>query len=161
MPRSIRRRTVAAWAAAGVLGTAAVAGAVVSSAGAASASGTTPAPAVLTASTTPTASGAAHRPWRALRLAGIHGEFTVRGKSGSYVVLDTQRGTVTATTGTTLTVKSVDGFSATYAVSPSTKVRKDRAAVTFADVHVGDTVGVVGVKSGDTVTARAIRDTTG
>jgi hypothetical protein len=154
MPTSTRRRTLAAWAAAGVLGTAVAAGAVVSAAGAASAAGTssaTPSSTVQTATTQ-------HRPWGALRHAGIHGEFTVRNKSGAFVVLDTQRGTVTGNNGTQLTVKSADGFPATYTVGSSTVIRKDGAKATVGDLKVGDTVGVVGVKSGDTVTARAVRD---
>lgn len=154
MPTSTRRRTLATWATAGVLGTAVVAGAVVSAAGAASAAGTSGA----TSSTTPTTPTVHHRPWAALRHAGIHGEFTVKDKAGGYVVLDTQRGTVTSNDGTKLTVTSADGFAATYTVSSSTKVRKDRAKATVGDLKVGDTVGVVGVKSGDTLTARAVRD---
>lgn len=157
MPTSTRRRTLAAWAAAGVLGTAVAAGAVVSAAGAASAAGTssaTPSSTVQTATTTTVP----HRPWGALRHAGIHGEFTVRNKSGAFVVLDTQRGTVTGNNGTQLTVKSADGFTATYTVGSSTVIRKDGAKATVGDLKVGDTVGVVGVKSGDTVTARAVRD---
>ncbi|HEY5186634.1 MAG TPA: DUF5666 domain-containing protein [Actinomycetes bacterium] len=153
MPTSTRR-SLAAWAAAGVLGTAVAAGAVVSAAGAASAagtSGTTTSPTVPTATTQ-------HRPWGALRHAGIHGEFTVKNKSGNFVVLDTQRGTVTGTTGSTLTVRSPDGFTATYTVDSTTKIRKDRAPASLTDIKVGDTVGVVGVKSGGTVTAKAIRD---
>lgn len=154
MPTSTRRRTLAAWAAAGVLGTAVAAGAVVSAAGAASAAGT----ASTTSSTTPNTPTVHHRPWAALRHAGIHGEFTVRNKAGGFVVLDTQRGAVTGTTGSTLTVRSADGFTATYTVDSTTKIRKDRATASLTDIKVGDTVAVVGVKSGGTVTARAVRD---
>ena len=154
MPTSTRRRTLAAWVAAGVLGTAVAAGAVVSAAGAASAAGT----ASTTSSTTPTTTTVPHRPWAALRHAGIHGEFTVKNKAGDFVVLDTQRGTVTANQGSQLTVQSADGFTTTYTVDSTTKIRKDGAKATLADLKVGDTVGVVGVKRGDRVTARAVRD---
>ena len=82
----------------------------------------------------------------------------MRNKAGAFVVLDTQRGTVTGNNGTQLTVKSADGFTATYTVGSSTVIRKDGAKATVGDLKVGDTVGVVGVKSGDTVTARAVRD---
>jgi hypothetical protein len=157
MLTSTRRRTLAAWAAAGVLGTAVVAGAVVSAAGAASAAGTSSTSSTSSNTTAPTAT-TPHRPWGALRHAGIHGEFTVKNKAGDFVVLDTQRGTVTANQGGQLTVKSADGFLATYTVDSTTKIRKDGAKATLGDVKVGDTVGVVGVKSGGTVTARGIRD---
>ena len=157
MPTSTRR-TLAAWASAGVLGTAVVAGAVVSAAGAASAAGSPSTTISTTASTTPTTRTVPHRPWAALRHAGIHGEFTVKNKAGDFVVLDTQRGTVTANNGTQLTVKSADGFTATYTLGSATIIRKDGVKATVGDLKVGDTVGVVGVKSGDTVTARAIRD---
>lgn len=152
------RRTLAAWAAAGVLGTAVVTGAVVSAAGAASAAGTSSTSSSTTSSTAGQTATTPHRPWGALRHAGIHGEFTVKNKAGGFVVLDTQRGTVTANQNGQLTVKSADGFLATYTVDSSTKIRKDGAKATLADVKVGDTVGVVGVKSGGTVTAKGIRD---
>ncbi len=155
MPTSTRRRTLAAWAAAGVLGTAVAAGAVVSAAGAASAAGTSS----TTTSSTVQAATPQHRPWGALRHAGIHGEFTVRNKSGAFVVLDTQRGTVTGKNGNLLTVQSADKFSATYTVDATAKIRKDRAPASLTDIKVGDTVAVVGVKTGDhTATARAVRD---
>ena len=152
------RRTLAAWAAAGVLGTAVVTGAVVSAAGAASAAGTSSPSSSTTSSTAGPTTTTPHRPWAALRHAGIHGEFTVKNKSGRFVVLDTQRGTVTANQDGQLTVTSADDFQATYTVDSTTKIRKDGAKASLADVKVGDTVAVVGVKSGGTVTAKGIRD---
>ena len=70
----------------------------------------------------------------------LHGELTVpqAAGTGTQVVL-VQRGTVTAVSKTSLSVKSTDGFTATYAITSSTRVRAK-----------GGT-GITGVKSGATV----------
>ncbi|MBC7639747.1 MAG: hypothetical protein H7231_08205, partial [Rhodoferax sp.] len=54
----------------------------------------------------------------------LHGELTVpeADGTGTQVVL-VQSGTVTAVSKTSLSVKSTDGFTATYAITPSTRVR--------------------------------------
>ncbi len=54
-----------------------------------------------------------------------HGEFTVHTKTG-VKTLDTQRGVVTAVNAGSVTVKSTDGFSATYTLTPTTKVHKGK-----------------------------------
>jgi hypothetical protein len=59
-------------------------------------------------------------------------------------VRDVQRGAVTATSPGSLTVRSRDGFTATYTTDASTRVRKDRAAAQLQQVAVGDRVGLVG-----------------
>lgn len=57
------------------------------------------------------------------RLGGVqHGELTITGSDGKPVVMTVQRGTVTAASATSLTVRSADGFSQTYAVNASTRV---------------------------------------
>ena len=82
----------------------------------------------------------------------MHGEF-VTGTTGAYVTKVAQRGAVTAVSASSLTVRSEDGFSQTYAVGSGTVVRKDGAAAKATDLAVGDTVRVVGTKDGSTVTA--------
>ncbi|GEM_PF-1327390 len=71
----------------------------------------------------------------------LHGEFTQGQPATTYVF---QRGTVTASSATSLAVKSADGFTATYAVSDSTRVRGARAA----QVSVGSQVLVIATKQG-------------
>lgn len=70
-----------------------------------------------------------------------HGEFTVQAADGTSTAMTLQRGTVTAASGTSVTVKSADGFTATYAVDSSTRGRTTNLAK-------GDTVLVVAQKSG-------------
>ena len=94
-----------------------------------------------------------HRP---LQQRALHGEATLGGKQHRVVVF--QRGEVTAVSAAALTVRSVDGFTASYQVSEETKVRKQRAQATITDIVVGDRVRVLAAKSGSTATARMIRE---
>ncbi len=87
----------------------------------------------------------------------LHAQVTLGGAKHQRVV-EVQRGTVTAVTGSTVTVKSVDGFSATYQAGSKTKVRVDKKQSAISAVKVNDRVHVVGVKDGSTVTLRALGD---
>jgi hypothetical protein len=106
---------------------------------------------------TPTA--AAHSPAAAKRLGRRveHGEVTVRKGKGTQVV-DTQRGQVTAVGATSVTVRSKDGFSATYVVGSTSKVRAAKKQATISAVKAGDQVGVVAIRSGSVVTVRRLAD---
>lgn len=88
---------------------------------------------------------------------GMHGERTVKGKDGKTVVQEWQAGTVTAVGGTTVTVKSADGFTMTWTLDSATKVRAGAAGATS---KVGDKVLVEGVKSGSVNQARVVVDRT-
>lgn len=70
-----------------------------------------------------------------------HGEFTVTGSGGTPTTMTLQRGTVTAASATSLSVRSTDGFTATYALDSSTRT----PARTVAN---GDSVLVVAQKQG-------------
>jgi len=72
-----------------------------------------------------------------------HGEITVRTGSGDRT-LDVQRGAVTAVSPTSITVKSQDGYTHSYAVNQTTRVRSGKARGSIGDVHSGDEVFVVG-----------------
>ena len=77
----------------------------------------------------------------------LHGELTVPQADGTGTeVILVQRGTVTAVSGTSLSVKSTDGFTSTYTVSSSTLVRTG-AGTTISGVKVGATVHVVSTKA--------------
>jgi hypothetical protein len=96
-----------------------------------------------TASPTSAPSGTAGKQPRGGLLRHLeHGQLTVR-VGGRDVVRDVQRGTVSAVSPSSVSVTSLDGFRATYAVDGSTKVRKNRAAASIGDVHDGDHVQVV------------------
>lgn len=70
-----------------------------------------------------------------------HGEFTVE-QDGKSVVMTLQRGTVTKSSATSVTVKSDDDFTATYAIGDETRGRVGGA------LAVGDSVLVVAEKTG-------------
>jgi hypothetical protein len=88
----------------------------------------------------------------------IHGQVTEPKSGGGYQTLDIQRGSVTAVSSSSITVKSADGFTATYAVTSSTEVNAQAAGI--ATVKVGNTVEVVATVSNGKATAASIIDGT-
>lgn len=96
---------------------------------------TTPAPPA-----TP-APAAKHHGHDLLRRA-LHGEVVLHAKTGDRTV-DAQRGVVTAANTTSVTVRSTDGFSQTYTFTPTSKVRRQKAASSPSAVAVNDRVVVV------------------
>jgi hypothetical protein len=86
----------------------------------------------------------------------LHGEATLAGKQ--HRVVDFQRGTVERVSGTSIAVKSNDGFTATYTVDPATRVRKDNRLGTISDVAAQDRVRILATRTGSSVTAKVIRD---
>lgn len=87
----------------------------------------------------------------------IHGQLTEPKAGGGYQTVDVQRGTVTKVSSSSITVKSADGYTATYAVSSSTEVNAQAAGI--ATVKVGDTVSLTATVSKGTATADSIVDT--
>jgi hypothetical protein len=102
--------------------------------------------------------GAAKVRPRARQLARrtLHGEFVVKGKDGKFVTVLTQKGQVTTVDARSVTVRSEDGFSRTYAVDGDTRVRRERAKATIGDVKTGDRALVVADRSGTGATARTL-----
>jgi hypothetical protein len=92
---------------------------------------------------------------RLLRGNGLHGEVTVQGRKGVRTIA-AQRGTVTAVTATAVTVKSADGFTATWTFGDKLRVRQDRRDAERSAVRAGVEVAVAGARDGDTRTARLI-----
>lgn len=93
-----------------------------------------------------------------LRARALHGEFVVQTKKG-FVTLVLARGTVTAVSSTSISVKSADGVTTTFAVTSKTRVRQNGEKSDIGAVHDGDMVGVLGTKGADgSLTARVIRD---
>ena len=115
----------------------------------------------LTAATTPAsgtpAGGQAKGKHHGLLDRVEHGQVTVRTKTGTEV-LDLQRGLVTAVSPTSITVRSQDGFSATYVVDSTTKVRKTGQPSAIGSVADGDNVVIAAVHGGSTDTAKRIGD---
>jgi hypothetical protein len=89
---------------------------------------------------------------RALARNVEHGEIVVQTKNGDKTI-DVQRGTVTAISSTTITVKSADGFSETWTFGNPIHVVEHRTTVQPSNVTTGETVGLAGTKSGGNLTA--------
>jgi len=100
--------------------------------------------------------GGHHRSALRLRRALLrnveHGEVVVETKDGDKTI-DVQRGTVTAISSTTVTVKSTDGFTETWTFGNPIHVIEHRTTVQPSNVTTGETVGVAGTKSGGNLTA--------
>jgi hypothetical protein len=88
----------------------------------------------------------------------VRGEFVVPDGNGGWRTVQMQRGTVTAVSTTSLTVKSADGVSKTYVLTKDTRVNAARDGI--ATVAVNDTVAVLATVSGGTATATDVRDLT-
>jgi hypothetical protein len=88
----------------------------------------------------------------------LHGEFTTKKPDGGFQTHATQLGEVTAVSSSSITVKSEDGFTRTYAVDGDTKVRPatDEGIGGIAD---GETVRVMALVEGDKARALAVVDT--
>jgi len=87
----------------------------------------------------------------------LHGQFTVPKQGGGYETLDVQQGTATAVSATSISVKSSDGYTATYTVTSSTIV--DARAGGIGSVKKDDTVMVIAT-AGSTPTVASIADIT-
>ena len=91
---------------------------------------------------------------RGLLRRALHGEVTLGGEKQRVVVF--QRGEVTQVGATAVAVRSEDGYSATYALNPDLRVRRDKEDAAIADVKVGTTIRVLATKEDSTLTARRI-----
>lgn len=92
----------------------------------------------------------------------LHGEFVVKADDGTITTVREIHGTVTAVSADSITVKSDDDYSATFAITSTTEIRTglpdfgaDPATDTdsISDVKVGDVAHVSGTVSGSTATA--------
>lgn len=97
--------------------------------------------------------------------AAIHSEYVVL-EGSNYVTMAGQAGTVTDVSATSLTVKSEDGFSRTYAVGSDVQVTQGMrqrggtstgGALSLSNVTSGASVRVTALKNGDTYTAQTIQ----
>jgi hypothetical protein len=88
----------------------------------------------------------------------LHGQLVVRKPGGGYQTVDVQDGQVTAVSSTSITLKSADGFTKTYAVTSSTLVDAQRDGI--GSVKVGNQAAVLATVSGSAVTATSISDLT-
>jgi len=118
--------------------------------------------ALATAGSSPSASAGKHHAGKAMRHA-LHGQWVTQDKdTKSFVTHDAIRGTVTAVSPSSITVRSLDKKSETFAVTKDTKVRiranGKGAKGTITQVHPGDQAIVLGTGT-STLTAHGILDT--
>lgn len=127
---------IAAWAVAGLLSATTVGGVAYS----ASADTGTPTPSASSTAAPKAADAKDRRPAWERRME--HGSFTAR-VNKTDKVFDVQRGVVTAASATSISVRSLDGYTQTYAVDAKTKVRQNGKPATMAAVRSGDHVQVL------------------
>ena len=149
----MKRTKIALVAGAAVLAMAGVGGGI---AFAADSTPTAPPPTSSAATPAQHAAHAAHKARGVLRRVE-HGQFTVHTKTGDQVI-DVQHGQVTAVSASAVTVKSQDGFTATYTVGGTAKIRVQQKTSAIANVHTGDNVLVAATHSGNTDTLRRLAD---
>lgn len=155
MTRPSFRTRATLWTAAGVLGAGLAAGGV--------------AEAVSTPTPSPSAGQAAghgakaakgkhadHR-LKVSRIAGrvVHGDVVVATKDG-YRTVVMQRGTVVSVSASSLQLRSADGFTATYALTAETRIRKGHKNGQTGALAAGDAVTVLANRSGSTLTATRV-----
>ncbi len=73
----------------------------------------------------------------------LHGQDTVRTRDGGFATILTHNGELTAVSPTSITVKSEDGFTQTYAITADTKVRLDRESADASKLAAGRPVRVI------------------
>jgi hypothetical protein len=88
----------------------------------------------------------------------LHGQMVVAKPGGGYQTVDIQNGRVTAVSSTAITLKSVDGYSRSYAITGSTIVNAQRDGI--GSVKVGNQASVLATVSGSTATAVTVTDIT-
>lgn len=157
MTLSVSRGRAAIIGVAGVV----VLGAAAGTAYAADGSGTSTAGTAITAAGHAKANHAKHRRPIGLAARSLHSAFTIKTKAG-YVTVDTQRGTISATDGKTLTVTSKDNHKQAYGLDSATKVRLDGKKSTASALKSSDTVVVVtSVKQGVGTAGQVVARTPG
>ncbi len=88
----------------------------------------------------------------------LHGQIVLAKPGGGFQTVDFQSGTVTKVAAGSITVKSTDGFTQSYAITGSTIVSADRNGI--GSVKAGNDAVVIAAVSGHTATAAKIIDLT-
>lgn len=100
----------------------------------------------------------ARQAFRALRRhAGVHGDATVRTKNNGFVQVTWQRGVLTGKSGSTLTVRSLDGATWQWQTTKATKFHKNGRPAGLSTLSVNDFVLVYGrAGAGDSRSAKQV-----
>ena len=86
----------------------------------------------------------------------VHGSAVVPKSGGGYQTIAFQNGKVTAVSGTSITLRSADGYSRSYQVTSSTLVNAQRDGI--GSIKAGQQVIVTATVSGSTATATRVID---
>jgi hypothetical protein len=86
----------------------------------------------------------------------VHGQVVVPAAGGKFRTEDIQTGQVTAVSGSSLTVRSADGYTKSYRVTSATQV--DAGKTGIGSVKVGNQVAVTATVSGPTASLTRILD---
>ena len=160
-PSVVSRHRVIALVAAGVLAGGA-GGVVISQLGVAGA--TSPSPSPVAPFGAPGPDGADGM--RGLGLLGgiagggrlLHGEATVAKAGGGTTVVRFQNGVISAISGSTMTVRSTDGFTGTYTVNGTSRISLNGTNGTLSKLAKNDQVRVLAVQSGSSDVAKMVFD---
>jgi hypothetical protein len=90
-----------------------------------------------------------------LRKNTLHGEVAVQTKDGVKTIV-VQRGSVTSVSGTSVTVKSTDGYALTWTLAADAAVVQNKKKVGITALKAGEQIGVAGTKDGSADDARLI-----
>ena len=90
------------------------------------------------------------------RPGALHGTLVLPKPGGGTVIMEIQNGSVASVSRSSITLKSEDGFTRTYAVTGSTLVDARRDGI--GSVKTGDQAWVTATASGGTVTAIRVAD---
>src|SRR4051812_37309823 len=88
----------------------------------------------------------------------LHGEATVEKPAGGTTVVRFQSGVISAISGSTVTVKSTDGFTSTFTVNGTTRISLNGTDGTLSKLAKDDKVRVMGVEDGSTTVAKMVLD---
>jgi hypothetical protein len=91
-----------------------------------------------------------------LRRNTLHGEVTIDTKKNGVKTVVVQRGSITAVTADSVSVKSTDGFALTWKFGDKLRIVQDRKTVEASALKTGTQIGVAGTKDGDVTSARLI-----
>jgi Domain of unknown function (DUF5666) len=88
----------------------------------------------------------------------LHGEATIGKPGGGTAVVHFQNGIISAISGSTMTVKSTDGFTSTFTVNGTTRILLNGTDGTLSKLAKNDKVRVMGVENGSSTVARMVLD---
>jgi hypothetical protein len=88
----------------------------------------------------------------------LHGEATVEKPGGGTTVVRFQNGVISAIDGSTMTVKSTDGFTSTYTVNSTSRIMLNGSDGTLSKLAKSDKVRVLAMQSGSSNVAKMILD---